>query len=214
LEIVAIHPDSREAAPFPRKKLAGRSDDCRSRLLLSIWAGRNRHAIHLDVERPRPRRHVQKDASRRISREITRVDCVEFSEVRWIWRAINVAFDNLRKRRTGRFQTEPHLIKHKFDLPLEGDRLNVASFGIKGRQAGQIDKAVGNDHRIDRAFSAPFQIARYWLHAQPFHRISLPASMPSYHPTVPQTPMVRRRPNHCRLWRRLRGDRSPYVRGC
>jgi len=57
--------------------------------------------------------------------------------MRRIWCAIDIAFDNVGERRTGHFKAQFHLIEHKFDLPLEWGRLNLAGFRIKRREAGR-----------------------------------------------------------------------------
>jgi hypothetical protein len=88
---------------------------------------------------------VQKDAGGRIGREIPRVNLIEDAEVRWIWRAIDIAFDDLRERGARGFEAQLHLIEHNLGLPFERSRLDITAFGIEGRQAGQVDEAVGYD---------------------------------------------------------------------
>jgi len=54
------------------------------------------YAINFDVEWPGERRYVQEDARRTLGWEIAQINFVEAGEVRWFWRAIDIAFENLR----------------------------------------------------------------------------------------------------------------------
>ena len=52
------------------------------------------YAINLDIERPRPRGNVQKDARRGLRRKVSRINIIELLEVRLIGGAIYVALHN------------------------------------------------------------------------------------------------------------------------
>src|SRR5215471_10370340 len=107
-----------------------------------------RHAIHFKVERPRPRMNEHEDARWRVFREIPVIDGVEGREARGAGHTIDITFDHLPERRAGGLETMLDLLQHQFALSLKRLWLDLAAFGIKRRQAGQIDEAVGNGDRM------------------------------------------------------------------
>src|SRR5438876_11965957 len=112
----------------------------------------HRHAIDFDVEGAGERGHVQEDARWRLVREIARVNVVEDGEVRWLWRAIDVAFEHLRQRRARSLETFLHLRKNDLGLALERQAFDLAGAGLEWRQTGQEYKTAGEGNWIDRPF--------------------------------------------------------------
>src|SRR5580704_2430756 len=90
-----------------------------------------RHAIHLEIERPRPRVNEHEDARWRVFRGIAVINSVEGCEVLRAGHAIDIAFDHLRQRRAGSFQAMLKLFQHQLALALKRLWLDLAAFWIK-----------------------------------------------------------------------------------
>src|SRR5262249_34879358 len=92
-----------------------------------------RDTIDFDVKWSRPRRHVQEDAGRGVSRKIAGIDFVEDAEMRCVRRAVDIALQHAIQGRTGSFKAKPHLLQNQLRLPCEWHALDLAGLRIERR---------------------------------------------------------------------------------
>src|SRR5262245_37220752 len=90
-----------------------------------------------------PGQHADEAARGRVYREIARVDLVDRCEMRSIG-AIDVALEDLLKRRAGGREAELNLLQLDFGLTLDGKPLDLAGLGVVGRD-------VRDEHQIAAA---------------------------------------------------------------
>src|SRR5579863_7771367 len=101
------------------------------------------------------------NARRRVFRKKAIVNGIEGGEVPRARHAIDIAFDDLRKRRARGFEAALELLQHQFALALKRLWFYLAAFRIKRRQAGQIDEAIGDGDGVRHpAFAITLQISR------------------------------------------------------
>src|SRR5262245_34764431 len=89
--------------------------------------------IDFDVEWSRPRRHVQEDAGRGVSRKIAGIDVVEDAEMRFVRRTVDVALQHAIQGRTGSFKAKLHLLQNQFRLPRKWHPLDLPGLRIERR---------------------------------------------------------------------------------
>jgi hypothetical protein len=87
--------------------------------------------VDFDVEMAWPGRNVNKDPGRRIFREKASVNSVHGRELA-DRRAIDIAFHNILKRGSRRFQTEFHLLNDDLGLSFLGASITSPVAGSKG----------------------------------------------------------------------------------
>src|SRR5262245_7037446 len=92
-----------------------------------------RDTIDFDVKWSRPRRHVQEDAGRGVSRKIAGIDFVEDAEMRCVRRAVDIALQHAVQGRTSSFKAKPHLLQNQLRLPCEWHALDLAGLRIERR---------------------------------------------------------------------------------
>jgi len=101
----------------------------------------------VSIERSRPHGNTDKNAGRRVLREVPSVDGVDRGE-QLNRRAIDIAFEDVLHRRASSLEAKLHLLQHEFCLALDGCFDDGAGLGIERGKAGHEDHfATPRDRR-------------------------------------------------------------------